>query len=70
MGIDVSLIGPADARVIGHDWYELLEEFYSNPENEKKFQKWLKSKEKKEDEKNKSTKQEKRSLNQHIVFLD
>lgn len=40
--IDVALIGPADAKIIGYGWYELLERFYSKPENEKKFQEWLK----------------------------
>ena len=42
----------ANARIIGFAWYELLEKFYSNPENEAKFQKWLKEKENKQNEKN------------------
>lgn len=39
--IDVALIGPADARIIGFSWYEMIERFYAKPENEKKFQEWL-----------------------------
>ncbi len=32
-----------EKRLIGYHWYEMLEKFYSNPENERKFQKWLKN---------------------------
>ena len=61
----------ANARIIGFAWYELLEKFYSNHENEAKFQKWLKDKEKRKNEEDKfvaKTKQKKRSFS--IVDLD
>ena len=51
--IDVALIGPADARIIGYSWYEMIERFYAKPENEKKFQTWLK--EMKKEKKNEVT---------------
>jgi len=40
--LDISKISKQDAREIGFGWHELLEDFYSNPENERKFQEWLK----------------------------
>ena len=45
--VDVSRIGPADARIIGYEWYQMLSRFYANPENERKFQAWLKEKKEK-----------------------
>ena len=38
--IDVALIGPADARIIGYSWYEMIERFYAKPENEKNQLSW------------------------------
>ena len=34
----------SEKRQIGYNWHEMLEKFYLNPENEKKFQEWLKEK--------------------------
>ncbi len=39
---DVSKVSKREARVIGLGRNEFFEEFYSNPENERKFQEWLK----------------------------
>lgn len=48
--IDVSKISKAEGRLIGLRFKDLLEKFYSNPENERKFQEWLAKRQKAENE--------------------
>lgn len=69
MGVDVSQIGPADARIIGFGWYELLEEFYSDPKNEEKFQKWLKEREHRKNEEKNYTSNKKKERAFSIIDL-
>lgn len=38
--IDTSLIPPIDGKLLGRAFYEELKEFYSDPENVKKFEAW------------------------------
>lgn len=42
MPIDITKIKTADARIIGYGWHDMLDKFYSNPDNERKFCEWLK----------------------------
>ena len=48
--IDVSKISKAEGRLIGLRFKGLLEKFYSNPENERKFQEWYAKRQQKENE--------------------
>lgn len=42
--INIDAIPESEKRQIGYNWHEMLKNFYSNPENERKFQEWLKNK--------------------------
>ena len=41
--INIDNMPESEKRQIGYNWHEMLEKFYSNPENERKFQEWLKT---------------------------
>ena len=42
--INIEAMSESEKRQIGYNWHELMKKFYSNPENERKFQEWLKNK--------------------------
>ena len=42
--INMDAMSESEKRQIGYNWHEMLKKFYSNPENEIKFQEWLKEK--------------------------
>lgn len=42
--INIDAMSESEKRQIGYNWNEMLEKFYSNPKNERKFQEWLKEK--------------------------